>query len=286
MKTNRNPFGPATVDAVCARSINGAPRARGASLLWLACLLLLAAGPGRAAVSEPDNLLYGTITIQGQSVTSEYLDVVVEARRGINGPAVASYRMGDNAQVGNLYYLKIPTESLPPVADTNASLAGDALYIAVTDSTGLWYQQPYTVGGRGSVQRLDFGSALVVDADHNGLPDAWERLYYGSAGQNPNALTPSGQTILQNYVAGTNDFYVMLTLSNGQKWVSFYGLRAAGTGYEGMTRFYSLLFTTNLRTTWTGVSNYTDLIGDNAVVTYPVTGTNSPALYRVQTRLQ
>lgn len=81
-------------------------------------------------------------------------------------------RIGDKARAGDLYYLKIPTQSLPPASDPNASLAGEALCITVTDSI------------------------------------------------------------------------------------------------------------------WTGISNYTDLIGNNATVTYPATGTTSPALFRARTRLQ
>lgn len=276
------------MDRSRAPLLSRSPVTRTVSLLALGCILLLTTIPARAGLSEPDNILYGTISLGGQLITSEYLDVVVQARRSINGPAVASYRMGDNPQLGNLYYLKIPTESGGPVTDTNASLSGDTLYIAVSDSTGLRTNQTYTLSGRGWVQRLDFGAA-VPDADGNGLPDAWEQLYFGSAGQNPLAVRANGLTTLQNYIAGTatNEFFrVNMSLSSGQRIVSFQSHAATGVGYEGMSRIYALEYTTNLGATWLGVPSYTNVLGNSQTLFYTEPGTNPAKFYRGQVRLE
>lgn len=103
----------------------------------------------KAEIREPDNVLYGTITLNNVPVTAARTDVIVEARRLINGPAVASYRMGTNPRIGNFYSLEVPLESLPPVADPVASQTGESLIIVVMDASGLRGQTTYVLGERG-----------------------------------------------------------------------------------------------------------------------------------------
>ncbi len=101
------------------------------------CLLLAMLSVARATIPEPDNLLYGNIVLDGSLVTAARTDVVIEARRTTNGPAIASYRMGSDASVGNYYLLRLALESVAPVTDTNASQISDTVFITVTDGTGL-----------------------------------------------------------------------------------------------------------------------------------------------------
>src|SRR5438034_8741054 len=157
----------------------------------------------------------------------------------------------------------VSLESAQPLFDPNASLVGDSLFIVVLDGSGIRSQSIYTVGDRGAVQRLDFGAA-VLDSDGDGLPDAWERLHLGSTSPTPNSINANGQTTLQNYVAGTNPndtnslFRVAVTASGANALFSFQALRAEGTGYEGLSRYYSLEYSTNAGAgLWLGLNNFT-----------------------------
>jgi hypothetical protein len=258
----------------------------------MASVLALFVPQTRAGLPEPDNILYGTITLDNQPVTAARADVVVEARRLISGPAVASYRMGSSSQAGGYYSLRIPLESALPLINPDASLTGDSLFIVVLDASGIRSQTTYTVGDRAMVQRLDFGSA-VLDGDGDGLPDAWETLNFGSLNVAANSINLNGQTALQNYVAGTNPndtnsvFSVSVSITNNLRLVSFQAFRAEGVGYEGLSRYYSLEYSTNVgASAWAGVDNYTNLLGNNQTLTYQSSDTNSPVFYRGKVWLQ
>jgi hypothetical protein len=263
------------------------------ALLWLLFAALVFLPPAmRAGVPEPDNILFGAITLDNQSVTAARGDVVIEARRLITGPAIASYRMGSSAQSGDFYSLRISLESAVPLSDANSSLNGDHLFIVVLDSSGIRTQAAYTVNERATIQRLDFGSASM-DSDSDGLPDAWETQNFTSLNQSPDSLNLNGQTTLQNYVAGTNPndtnsvFTVRVSLSNNLRTVSFQALQAESTVYQGFSRHYSLEVSTNLGLNhWFPVGGFSDILGNSQSVNYQTTDTNSPILYRAKVWLQ
>ncbi len=48
----------------------------------------------QATVPEPDNIIYGTITLGTNLVTAAQTNVIVSASATLNGPAIASYQMG------------------------------------------------------------------------------------------------------------------------------------------------------------------------------------------------
>jgi len=239
-----------------------------------------------ATIPEPDNLLYGSITLDNVPVTAARTDVVIEARRTTNGPAIASYRMGNNPALGDFYSLLIPVESLLPASNTNSSQVGDNLFITLLDGSGLRAQTSFVILERGVVQRVDFG-AEVIDGDGDGLPDAWELLHYSNLTQTPDSLAANGQTAWQHYLAGTDPtdpdggFKIHIALSNGLARVSFVAQRAEGPGYEGTTRLYSLETNPGLDApSWNGVPGFIDVLGDNQTVAYNSSGLGNPAFYR------
>lgn len=263
-----------------------------APLLISVCVSFLLVPSAKAEIREPDNVLYGTITLNNVPVTAARTDVVIEARRTVNGPAVASYRMGNNARIGNFYALEISLESVPPVIDPAASQTGESLTIVVTDVSGLRGQTPYVLGERGQVQRVDFGTA-ISDSDADGLPDTWELLHFGNLNQSGGSIAANGATVMQNFVCGAdpnraNDpFKLNITVSNNQRGISFFARRAEGIGYEGRSRFYSLESAASLTaTSWSGVANLTNLPGNNQTLLFQTTSTNSPAFYRGRTWLE
>jgi hypothetical protein len=262
---------------------------KAASLFTFYFLLLPSAF---ALIPEPDNVLYGSIILDRQPVTAARTDIVVEARRLIAGPAIASYRMGSSPQAGDFYTLRLAVESLSPLSDPNASPVGEGLFIVVTDSTGLRLQTGYSVALPGTVQRLDFGES-AVDADGDGMPDAWETLVLGGTALGANSLTANGQTAFHNYVAGSNPndpnttFQVSVSTDNLQLQVSFFARRAQGVGYENRTRTYALESAPNLDGgTWSALTGLTNILGNDQDVLYFETRTNSPLFYRARVALQ
>lgn len=263
-------------------------------LLLLIIMAMLFAPALSAGVPEPDNILYGSITLGNQPVTAEHKNIVVEARRSASGPAIARYRMGDNAQFGNFYSLRISLESATPLLDLDASLTGDNLFIVVLDAGGVRQQATFKVANRATVQRLDLGGAVLeTDSDNDGLLDAWEILNFGNLNQSPTGLNLNGRTALQNYVAGTdpNDtnsvFSVNVSVAASIRRITFAALRAEGAGYEGLNRYYSLEFSTNAGISeWLGVPNFTNLVGNNQTITYEAPFSAAPVFYRGVVRLQ
>jgi len=254
--------------------------------------MLVIASTARAEIPEPDNVIYGTIAIDNVAVTASRTDVVVEAWRTTNGPAIASYRMGSNPQVGNFYSLRLKLESIVPVFDPDASQLGANLFIVVRDASGVRDQASFIVAERGQFQRLDFGTA-VPDSDGDSLPDAWENHYFGNLNQNAGSIGANGLSATQNFIAGTdpNDansgFRLHITNSGGQRVVSFAALRAEGPGYDGLTRLYSLQTSPAIApASWSDVSGFTDVTGNNQTVTYQPTGAGAPAFFRGRITLQ
>jgi hypothetical protein len=240
----------------------------------LTVFLLAKATLSFAIIPEPDNILYGSITLDNLPVTASMTNVIIEARRSTNGPALASYRMGSDEQSGNFYSLRLSLESIAPIKDANASQTGDTLFILLRDESGIRSQTNFTIVERGVVQRIDFGLA-VADGDGDGLPDLWELYRFGGLGQGPGTLTLNGQTVVQHFIAGTdpNDpnggFRLSIARTNPLKRVWFNAARAEGPGYDGMTRVYTLQFRPVLSGGfWSDVPGYINIVGTNQTVNY------------------
>lgn len=174
---------------------------RGSKLALLA-MLLLAAPSASAGLREPDAVIWGSIYIANAQVTAANTDVVVEARRTAFGPPIASYRMGAQANAGNYYSLRLAMESGAPLDNPNSVIAGDAIVLVARDASGDIDSKAFTVGTRGSVTRVDFGS---LDTDSDGMLDNWESQYFGVTGADPNADPDNDlASNLREFLEGTN----------------------------------------------------------------------------------
>jgi hypothetical protein len=191
----------------------------------------------QAGLPEPDNLVYGTIVLNGTPVTSDNPSVVVEARSSGGTNVLASHRMGTKPEAGKYFYvLRLALESVPKQCATAASL-GDTILITVFDETGPRGQQTFQLTEWGAVTRLDFGPP-VEDTDENGLPDDWEQTTLGSVGQNANQDTDGdGQSNFAEFIAGTDPantnsvFSLAVAKNHEAAWVSFVARRAEGPCY-------------------------------------------------------
>jgi hypothetical protein len=263
---------------------------------WFALSVLLFGcvfGRLQADIPAPDNLVYGTITLNGQVIGSNATNFVVEARRSLGGPVLASYRMGAEPATGNFYLLKIQLEEISPVAKSLASLAGQSVFLVVRDLTGDRANLRYTIADRGSITRLDFGS-VEMDSDHDGLPDVWELTRVGSL-SNGAADDPfrKGSSLLADYISGTDPkqpddvFDLSVSQAAPNTVVSFVSRQASGPEYAGLSRHYALDYSTNLlSSSWVDVPGRTNILGDNTVFEYRQPMLLGPVFFRGRVWLQ
>jgi hypothetical protein len=254
-------------------------------LLVAGAIVAVSCASALSGVPEPDNVLYGTISVDGQQVSSARTDIVIEARRTVGGPALVRYRMGTDAAVGNFYSLRLPLESAAPVASPDASVPGESLVVVVTDANGVRAQTTFTFVERAAVQRVDFGVASV-DGDGDGIPDSWELSYFLDRSRSGESIAPNGSSVLANYIAGTDPgstnglFRLDVAVNGAMKSVSLPTKTAAGAGYEGLERRYALEAATDLASGWFGVAGYTNILGTDQPVVFQTTAGDSPAFFR------
>jgi hypothetical protein len=162
---------------------------------------------GRAVVPEPDNVLYGTITLGSVQMTAANTNIVIEARAQLDGPAIASYGLGALRSAGDFYSLRVSLESLAPVVSPSAAISGQLLYLVASDNGRPCAQATFTVMGRGQITRLDLVGAGAGQALHpadNNPPDSVlsinELVAYEVAWQTGAPWTAAPTNIPLNYV--------------------------------------------------------------------------------------
>jgi hypothetical protein len=149
----------------------------------------------------------------------------------------------------------------------------------------------------GEIWAIMEDSAPLLDTDSDGLPDAWERHYFGgTSAVNGGPLDDWDLDGLNNegeYAAGTDPtnalsvFRVLIGASNGLPVVWFTTLEAEGEGYEGLERYYDLERRTNLLAgSWTGLAPYVDILGSGSPVVFTNEAPTGRAFYRGKVRLQ
>jgi hypothetical protein len=262
--------------------------------LLLAAVLLTFAFATRAELPEPDNIVYGSITRGGLSVTAADTDVVIEARRTSDGTVVASYRMGDTARSGNFFTLRVPLEVFAPILDPLASQAGAAMTIAASDFNSVFAEAPFTQGSRGQFYRLDLQQLTGGDSDGDGLNDEWELFWFGNLLQNSNTdKDGDGVPDGLEYLAGTNPndpnsrFRLSIQRIGNTKEVSFVAQAAAGAGFQSKTRLYTLESTLNLSDpAWEPVSGFISVVGAGQTLRYSIPDPGpTTRFYRVSIQL-
>jgi hypothetical protein len=164
-----------------------------------------------------------------------------------------------------------------------------------------YYDAPSQTVATAALRQLQATTPLQVsvatyqgDADCDGMADAWELACVGNLSSDGTTdMDLDGVTDRSEYIAGTNPTNsasaptLSIALSGGQPAISFTALAAEGPGYAGLTRYYTLETSAELTSgVWDGVTGYTNLLGDNQVVTYPPPLDPAQRFYRTRIELR
>ncbi|MEM9533061.1 MAG: beta-propeller fold lactonase family protein [Pseudomonadota bacterium] len=124
------------------------------SIALTALILLLVSGGTLARLSEPDHVFYGNATWFGDPLAAGSL---VTLRLDGQPNVIASYTMGTDEQLGGLYALRVPMDSLDPRLPGRAR-PGEGASIYINDSI----VANVNVGDYGETQRVDIDPAFLT----------------------------------------------------------------------------------------------------------------------------
>ena len=195
------------------------------------------------------------------------------------------------------------TNAVPNGTEWSKTLAGADL--PVLAETNLLAIQVFNVGLSSSDLTLDAELSVEysvppgTDTDDDGMPDDWEEVYLSDLSA-PSDRSDSGDpdndglSNIEEWVAGTeptvNGSWLMVDvgIQAGQILVSFEAVPAEGTGYDGVTRRYSLQKRIDpALDAWTDVPSYADLAATAAeTIVYSVPEYDAHAEFRVKVWLE
>jgi hypothetical protein len=135
-----------------------------------------------------------------------------------------------------------------------------------------------------------------ADNNHDGLPDAWQIYYFGSTnapnsgpGDDPDH---DGASNLAEFIAGTGPtnaadrLVLAVRRADNDVVLSFPALAAVGAGYEGKTRQYTLVVSTNLAAGgWQALPGWINLAGDDSNKACTNHAAGAAAFYRLRVEL-
>ncbi|MDE0837634.1 MAG: lamin tail domain-containing protein [Kiritimatiellae bacterium] len=197
---------------------------------------------------------------------------------------------------------------LPTRQPTLGNLAGgddpftgsvDELRVSATTRSAAWIRTTYrTIAEHDSF--TTYGSVVsggpFVDADGNGLPDAWEQHFFGISGIDEEGHGDADPMDNRSeYVAGTDptnsaDFFWLGIQTGAVNPVFYFTTRLTeGEGYEGIDRFYALedraVFSTGLWSHLPGADRI-PATGTTFVYSNAVPATNATRQYRSKVWLE
>jgi hypothetical protein len=223
----------------------------------------------------PDGVIYGLVKDQyGTPLMNTNDRVILQTPGGVQ--VLATIQPG--LAIGVNYALHVPMDAgvlpTPYVANALTAAAPYALYVAVGTTTNLPLEMVGAAPALGKPSQMALQNLTVgMDANGDGIPDAWEQLFLQEIGANlalANLNTNTdyahdGRTLLQEYLLGnypynpSNNFSVnILSQNSGSAILAF----TAMTG-----RSYSAFGSADL-SHWTPVSFTVPAAGPAVISTY------------------
>ena len=182
--------------------------------LFLYILLILPASTVFALIPEPSNIIYGSITIDGEPITA--VDTHVSLVLYSGDQVVAKYTMGNIPTMGNNYKLEVLLDSIL-TRNVDSSRKGDELVIRYQVAGKNLAVANVFIGERGETIELnltlrsEFIEASldpnIIDSDGDGIPDDVEISMGLDPELSSDALLDTdgdGVNNLQEYANGTN----------------------------------------------------------------------------------
>lgn len=180
--------------------------------------------------------------------------------------------------------------------DTSTPVAGatsaDFITPALTRSESFWARVTNPAGSADS-------NAAVVTVAVTDPYSQWKTAQFSpSDASNPAVSGPTadpdldGLTNETEYILGSSPMThgpmpdPDMTIVAGQPHLSFTASLASGAGYAGRSRLYTIETTTDLGTgSWTDVTGFTDIIGENQRVNYQISRDGNRRFFRLRVRL-
>ena len=183
-------------------------------MLFIFVLLMLPAAVALAVIPEPDNIIFGDITLDGVAITATNTDVSIVVEYA--DKELASYTMGSKELANNKYLLEI---SLDSILQRNESSVrdGDLLVLYYKTANSRVKAAEVVVNERGTRMEVNLNlqsEDLVIAADNSAIDsdeDGISDVYEVANGLNPldanDAILDSdgdGVTNLVEYQNGTD----------------------------------------------------------------------------------
>ena len=129
--------------------------------------------------------------------------------------------------------------------------------------------------------------------------ETWRKFYFNmisDSGIAADTANPDGDNLtnIQEYVFGSDPTtpeagaFLNTNSSGGLFTLSFIARQAAGVGYAGLTRYYTVETSTDLANaaSWSALTSYSNIVGANQVVTPTPSTAGSRGFYRLKTWLE
>jgi hypothetical protein len=228
-----------------------------ASFLLLSLIIALSFGEALAFPPAPHYSIYGNVRDEFGYIIPPGAATVIFS---FDGREIARYPLTGDASSEYTYQIRMRLDMnrSGTIAYTSAAVTAGAVYTLAVDVGGVLHypieiSTPPTVGNPADRRRLDL--TLGVDADGDGLPDAWEKAQLFNAGLTTTDLSlisPGGDfdkdgiSDRQEYISGTYatdaaDFFFLriVSLTDQDTVVDFYGITSKTYSIEASSDMVS-----------------------------------------------
>lgn len=123
-----------------------------------------------ALIPEPPNIIYGIVTVDGETVSRTKTQVKVQL--SVNSNVIKTYTLGDSISAGDHFILTANIDALEPRSPNSVRVGDNAEIILLVDNE-VALQSSLVIQNRGTIRRLDQNLAPTVDTNGDGIEDGY-----------------------------------------------------------------------------------------------------------------